>query len=802
VAAIRSRHVRLAGRSILAALAGPLLIVSSVLAVLHDFAFRGLITFTQADVAAYWLPTYCHLGRSLAAGQVPAWNPHALAGAPFAADPQSGWMYLPVMALFSAFSCDVAIRMYIVLLPILGGLGAYWFLRAEGTDRTSATVGGLVLALGVAGSRMAVNLPFSATLAWTPLLLAAAARYLRSPTWPGRIGWLTVTAAAWGQLAAAHLSHGFVIGSGALVVYVAARSVSNVRDGRVPGGEAVAVAALLPAALLLVNLAFFLPRLAYLPRTTLGQGYAGVQDLADRLAGRPDTPFGIGPTAGPRWPLLFSISPGPYLGATSLGLSLGGWWIRRRRTVTVAFGLFGLMCYLLSLGPVAGALEPLAREMPFGDFYLYSPFRFRYALLIVIPLLAGFGLDAWRRAHGAPRRWWLLAPGVALWWLLPLVAGVRPQRLWLLALGAAAGAAVLAGSIRRPRLLLAAPALLAIELVASGLIGQASSHEFYETGLGLARGFRPLTPLLEPTIDAASYVRPGALASAIRSGDGGRYLSLNPDQGYLGYQDPSGWPFLTDQRGMLFEIDEAQGYNPVQPLRYWAFIRAVNPRPELHNVSVLEDPSPAELDLLGIEWFIAPAGRGPPPGAVAVADEGGWALYRVTDPPPRASVVGTWTNVADRDSALDAVDHPGFDPRAEAILEPSAGLSPGVGASGRGVYRTHGPQAARVEVEAGADSILVVRSSYDPNWRASVDGREVEMVPVDGFLQGVPVPAGRHSVVLTYDDPWIGYGLAGTGAVLAAVVGAAVILRRRSPTTSQATEAARDAQATPETARP
>jgi hypothetical protein len=790
------------GKAVLAGLAGPLFIVAAVLTLLHDFAFGGLITFTQADVAAYWLPTYCHLGSSLAAGHVPAWNPYSLAGAPFAADPQSGWMYVPVMVLFSAFSCDVAIRMYIVLLPILGGLGSYWFLRAEGTDRVSATMGGLVLALGVAGSRMAVNLPFSAMLAWTPLLLAAAARYLKSPTWSGRLGWLTVTAAVWGQLAAAHLSHGFVIGTAAVGVYVAARSVSNVREGHVAVREAVLLAALLPAALLMVNLAFFLPRVAYLPRTTLGQGYAQLQDLADRLGGRPETPLRIGPTAGPRWPFLFAVSPGPYVGALPLGLCLAGWWVRPRRTVLLAFGLLGLGCYLLSLGLVARAVEPLARAVPFGDFYIYSPFRFRYAVLLLIPLLAGFGLDAWRGARGTPSRWTMLLPGVALWWIVPFIAGVRPQRLWLLVLGAAAGTTILVASGWRPRLLLAVPAVVAIELVASGLIGQASSHEFFVTGLGQSRSLRPLTPLLEPAIEAASYIRPGSLASAIRSNDGGRYLSLDPIKGYLGYQDPAGWPLLTDQRGILFEIEEAQGYNPVQPLRYWAFIRAANPDPELHNVSVLKDPSPAVMDLLGIEWVIAPVGTDLQPEANALVEEGGWTLYQVVDAPPRVSVVRNWTSVSDRDAALSAVTGPGFDPRGEAILEQDLGLPPATEAASWAFYRPTGPQAARVEFEAADDSILVVRNSYDPNWHAKVDGEEVEVLPADGFVQAIPVPAGRHTVVLTFDDPWIGYGLAGTGLTLVVLVSAALVLRRRSRITNHPMTPAREAQATPETARP
>jgi hypothetical protein len=35
------------------------------------------------------------------------------------------------MALFSLFSCGTALRFFIVLQPLLAGLGLYWFLRKE-----------------------------------------------------------------------------------------------------------------------------------------------------------------------------------------------------------------------------------------------------------------------------------------------------------------------------------------------------------------------------------------------------------------------------------------------------------------------------------------------------------------------------------------------------------------------------------------------------------------------------------------------------------------------------------------------
>ena len=50
---------------------------------------------------------------------------------------------------------------------------------------------------------------------------------------------------------------------------------------------------------------------------------------------------------------------------------------------------------------------------------------------------------------------------------------------------------------------------------------------------------------------------------------------------------------------------------------------------------------------------------------------------------------------------------------------------------------------------------------------AFVDGVPARVDPADHLLQAVAVPAGRHSIVLRYDDPWIRAGLVGSGAALA-----------------------------------
>jgi uncharacterized membrane protein YfhO len=64
-----------------------------------------------------------------------------------------------------------------------------------------------------------------------------------------------------------------------------------------------------------------------------------------------------------------------------------------------------------------------------------------------------------------------------------------------------------------------------------------------------------------------------------------------------------------------------------------------------------------------------------------------------------------------------------------------------------------------IEVDAPAPAVVVVKNSYDPHWHAEVDGRPTAVLPADYLMQGIPIPAGRHTVTLTYRDSSLGYGV-------------------------------------------
>ncbi len=161
-----------------------------------------------ADALTLWIPLWTYLGRALDAGRLPLWQPNLLSGAPFAADVQSGWGYLEPMVLFALLTPDQAIRVMLVLQPLVAGLGLYWFLRSEGLPRVAASCGSVAVALAVCESPLFAALPFSASLAFTAVTLACLSRMLQARSWARRLVWMLAAAIAWGQIMAAHAGLG------------------------------------------------------------------------------------------------------------------------------------------------------------------------------------------------------------------------------------------------------------------------------------------------------------------------------------------------------------------------------------------------------------------------------------------------------------------------------------------------------------------------------------------------------------------------------------------------------------------
>ena len=78
----------------------------------------------------------------------------------------------------------------------------------------------------------------------------------------------------------------------------------------------------------------------------------------------------------------------------------------------------------------------------------------------------------------------------------------------------------------------------------------------------------------------------------------------------------------------------------------------------------------------------------------------------------------------------------------------------------------------RVEVVMQCDdeTTLIVRQTFDPGWRAEVDGRPAAVAPHRGAFLSVRVPAGSHRVTLAYDPPEVRAACAASLVALAVTV--------------------------------
>jgi uncharacterized membrane protein YfhO len=85
--------------------------------------------------------------------------------------------------------------------------------------------------------------------------------------------------------------------------------------------------------------------------------------------------------------------------------------------------------------------------------------------------------------------------------------------------------------------------------------------------------------------------------------------------------------------------------------------------------------------------------------------------------------------------------------------------------------REEAADRVRIEVELSTDGHVVFVDSYDPGWRATVDGRPVPVLRANVAFRAVSVPAGSHVVDMVYRPPLTMVGLVLSGFSLLVIGG-------------------------------
>jgi len=134
-------------------------------------------------------------------------------------------------------------------------------------------------------------------------------------------------------------------------------------------------------------------------------------------------------------------------------------------------------------------------------------------------------------------------------------------------------------------------------------------------------------------------------------------------------------------------------------------------------------------------------------------------LYRVPNPFPRTAFFrGSQVDFASGNAILDRFI---AQPRRDKLLLPldaertftQETLAESMTNPIAAVYSRPSSDEIHIQTEPDCSGFVGVLESYDPGWRATVDGVAAPVVLANGFTMAVPVPSGTHTISLRYDTP-------------------------------------------------
>ena len=692
--------------------------LAALSAVLTWNLLRDGLPLSLDSSSQYW-PWYTYLGQSLRNGRIPAWNPSTFGGAPFAADPLSGWTYLPAMSIFAVLPQGQAIATFVFAHFLLAGLATCRLARTLGLPPSSALLAATVYAgSGFFQFESVAAQPYIAVAAWLPVALLGAERALRTERGDARWAWWCLAGFALSQIIAVWPGQGAYYAVLTFATWIFVRAV--MAGG--PGGRLLVRVAMqlgVPLAIgVALSAAGTLPRLELQSLSNLANGYAA----EDQVGGWQPSDFARLATSGP-W----------YAGVVTLSLALVGLVALARRSscLPVPRGPFFVLAALwLAVLVLAGSVRtPLHAALfailpGFAALHAHIPERILVVGYLAPALLAGLGFALVRR---------------------------RVARAWVAGLIAAAAC---------------------LELVLGGRFG-------VDRQVGVA--WDPLARLVDfdaslaPSAAARFLLaKPTPFRYLGYDGDALPFTQR--------FADPRTIALLVNNRAVGLGLQDVQGYDAVHLARFNAYLKVLNAgrTQNYHDGQVFEPGlSSPLLDLLGVRFVLLPANSTLTDYPVVFQDD--WT--RVVERPsalPRGWLVHD-ARLAGPDESLQLVASAAVDARRTALVEePLADLPSGADGAGDEVSLvSDSPEASRWQVASDGPGVLVISEVAYPAWAAYVDGQRAPLLTADGLLRAVAVPAGQHVVEVRYESATLSAGLAITLASLVGVVLAVANLGRK-----------------------
>lgn len=719
------------------------------------------------DLASFLYPTYAFAADQIQRGVFPLWNPHLFAGAPFAADVQSGLYYPPSLIAFllaRPFTYQ-AIEALAIFHFLLAAIFAYLCARGFGLGARGSFAAGLIFGFGGFATAHLAHLNMLAAAVWLPLIVFLLHRAIQRAS----LGWSAAAGVAFGVSVLAGHTQISLYTFWFIIAYWLWALTSGWRFGKSGSGQESPPASPASRSTVLslpvcLAVAFGLAAVQLLPLAELLRyslrsevAYAKAVEFGASPLGLITlfVPHFFGDNPGDYWGLRWSLTEAyGYAGIATwlllaVALLVGRPW---RRWVTF-FAITAVLALLLSMAEHTALYGLLYRFVP-GFDKVRAPGRLLLFFDFALAMLAAAGVDTlcfrlrrrWRPAYSSLLRWAGAALGASIFLVAPvfyyalmtsqdkdpaifrrLAVAIDSFNLSVVFLAVGLCLLIVHRRLHLRLIPYAFLALLALDLFSA-------NGTFNPTSANVVQGFD------HPAI--VGYLRKEAGSARIDSATGIADL-WQPDTALLHR--------LSDIRGLFNPLSLAD-YE-----RYWESLgsRSV-PGYDLLAAGFLVGRKDVDLDR---DKF-----------TLVFDGDPELSVYRNTAALPRATLVSRGEAMPGEEQ-LARLKSKDFDPRRVVLLEPGTVLQPASDLPGK-ILDVRYPSSDRIaiDVDSVGPSYLLLSEIYYPGWQASVDGREVPVLRADYTFRAIALAPGSRQVNLVFAPKVWRYGLAITALTALALL--------------------------------
>ncbi|MBI3559259.1 YfhO family protein, partial [Candidatus Gottesmanbacteria bacterium] len=175
--------------------------------------------------------------------------------------------------------------------------------------------------------------------------------------------------------------------------------------------------------------------------------------------------------------------------------------------------------------------------------------------------------------------------------------------------------------------------------------------------------------------------------------------------------------------------------------------------PEIKNASDWESPFVINfLTLAGVKYIVTKDNFLPPPQISfnLVYGYKNWTIYSFRNPLPKATFMTVYEVIPSKEALLRRLFDANFDPRKTILFFEVPAIKSDDSVQGIAEVTSYQPQQIEIQSNSNGPGFVFVNDSYFPNWFALVDGKVTPVLQADYTFRAVPIPSGRHQIILRY----------------------------------------------------